>query len=34
MRERGIAYMPIDNDPLDSKLASFINAKPDSDKYR
>jgi len=34
MRERGIAYMPANNDALDSKLAAFINNKPDADKYR
>ncbi len=26
--------MPANNDALDSKLAAFINNKPDADKYR
>lgn len=34
MRERGIAYLPIKNDELDNKLANFINARDDADKWR
>jgi len=34
MRERGIAYVPIQNDDLDNKLANFINSRDDADKWR
>ena len=34
MRERGIAYLPLKNDELDTKLANFINARDDADKWR
>lgn len=34
MRERGVAYIPMQNDRTDQSLADFINGKQDSDKYR
>ena len=34
MRERGIAYLPLKNDELDTKLANFINTRDDADKWR
>lgn len=34
MRERGVVYIPMKEDPLDNKLANFINGRQDGDKYR
>jgi hypothetical protein len=34
MRERGVVYVPIQDDDIDNKLATFINSKDDGDKFR
>ena len=34
MRERGIAYLPLKNDELDMRLATFINSRDDADRWR
>lgn len=34
MEERGVTYLPAKGDDTDQKLASFINARPDADKYK
>lgn len=34
MRERGVAYIAMNNDQIDEKLAQFINNRQDSDRQR